>query len=39
MWLAWERREKFISFWWGNPKEIDHSEDRGIDGRWDQNGC
>jgi hypothetical protein len=33
MWHAWERREKCTRFWWENPKERDHSEDRGVDGR------
>jgi hypothetical protein len=32
MWHAWESREKCIRFWWESPKEIDHSEDQGIDG-------
>jgi hypothetical protein len=31
--LAWERREKFTRFWLENPKERDHLEDRGVDGR------
>jgi hypothetical protein len=26
-------REKCTRFWWENPKERDHSEDRGVDGR------
>jgi hypothetical protein len=30
---AWERREKCTRFWWESPKERDHSEDRGVDGR------
>jgi hypothetical protein len=33
MWHAWERRGKCTSFWWGNPKERDHLEDGGVDGR------
>jgi hypothetical protein len=30
---AWERREKCTRFWWESPKETDHSEDQGVDGR------
>jgi hypothetical protein len=30
MWHAWERSEKCTKFWWESPKEIDHSEDRGV---------
>jgi hypothetical protein len=33
MWHAWERREICARFWWETPKERDHSEDRGVDGR------
>jgi hypothetical protein len=34
MWHAWERREKCTRFWWENPKETDHLEDRcGWDGK------
>jgi hypothetical protein len=33
MWHAWERREVCTIFWWENPKERDHSEDRGVDGK------
>jgi hypothetical protein len=33
MWHAWERRERYIKFWWGSPNERNHSEDRGVDGR------
>jgi hypothetical protein len=33
MWRAWERTEKCTRFWWGSPKERDHSEDLGVDGR------
>jgi hypothetical protein len=39
LWHAWERREKCTVFWWESPKERDHSEDQGIDGKmeseWD----
>jgi hypothetical protein len=31
MWHAWERTAKCTRFWWGSPKERDHSED--LDGR------
>jgi hypothetical protein len=30
---AWERGGKCPRFWWESPKERDHSEDRGVDGR------
>jgi hypothetical protein len=33
MWHAWERREKCTAFWWESPKERDHLEDQGVDGR------
>jgi hypothetical protein len=33
MWHACERREKCKRFWCESPKERDHSEDRGVDGR------
>jgi hypothetical protein len=33
MWQAWERREMFTKFWWESPKEGNHSEDQGVDGR------
>jgi hypothetical protein len=34
MWHAWEIRGKCTSFfWWESPKERDHSENRGINGR------
>jgi hypothetical protein len=33
MWHAWERRGKCTRFWWESPKERQHSEDRGVDGR------
>jgi hypothetical protein len=28
-----ERKLKPTRFWWENPKERDHSEDQGVDGR------
>jgi hypothetical protein len=37
MWHAQERR--MHRFRWESPKERDHSEDRGIEGRIDQIGC
>jgi hypothetical protein len=33
MWHAWERREKCKRCWWESPKERDHLEDQGVDGR------
>jgi hypothetical protein len=27
------KRESFIGFWWGNPRERDHWVDPGVDGR------
>jgi hypothetical protein len=35
MWHAYERREKCIRFWWGSPKERDHSEHHGVGGKMD----
>jgi hypothetical protein len=32
MWHAFQRRQKCTSFWWESPKEIDYSEDQGVDG-------
>jgi alpha-glucosidase (family GH31 glycosyl hydrolase) len=32
MWHGCEMREKCARFWWKNPKERDHSEERGVDG-------
>jgi hypothetical protein len=31
MWHAWESREECSVVWWGSRKEIDHSEDQGLD--------
>jgi hypothetical protein len=33
MWHAWERREKCTRFGWESPKERDHLEDQGVDGK------
>jgi hypothetical protein len=33
MWHAWERTENYTRLWWESPKERDHSEDQGVDGR------
>jgi hypothetical protein len=33
MWHAWERGETYTGFWWESPKERDHYEDQGVDGR------
>jgi hypothetical protein len=33
MWDAWERGETCTGFWWESPKEKDHLEDEGVDGR------
>jgi hypothetical protein len=38
MWHAWERGEKGARFGWENPKEADHLEERGVDGRMGSNG-
>jgi hypothetical protein len=37
-WHAWERRGNCARFWWESPNEKDHSEDRGVEGGWNQNG-
>ena len=29
----WGRGEAYTGFWWGNLRERDHLEDRGVDGR------
>jgi hypothetical protein len=31
MWHIWETGELLTGFWWGNLREGDHSEDRGLD--------
>jgi hypothetical protein len=36
MWHAWERRGKCTRIWWESPNEIEHSEDQGVGGKWDQ---
>jgi hypothetical protein len=33
MWHAWEWGETCTGFWWESPKEKDHFEDKGVDGR------
>jgi hypothetical protein len=33
MWYVWERRGKCAWFRWESPKEGDHLEDQGVDGR------
>jgi hypothetical protein len=33
MWHAWERGETCTGFRWESPKEKDHLEDQGVDGR------
>jgi hypothetical protein len=33
MWHAWERGETCTGLWWESPKENDHFEDQGVDGR------
>jgi hypothetical protein len=33
MWHAWERGETCTGFWREGPKEKDHLEDQGVDGR------
>jgi hypothetical protein len=33
MWHLWETGELHTAFWWGELRERDHLEDRGIGGR------
>jgi hypothetical protein len=33
MWHAWVRGETCTGLWWESPKERDHFEDQGVDGR------
>jgi hypothetical protein len=33
MWHAWQRRGKCTRFWRESPKDRDHWEDQGVDGR------
>jgi hypothetical protein len=33
MWHVWERKEKCTKFRCENPKERDHPEDQGVDGK------
>ena len=33
MWYVWGRGEVHTGFWWGNLRERDNLEDRGVDGR------
>jgi hypothetical protein len=33
MWYVWGRREVHTGFWWGKPREENHLEDLGIDGK------
>ena len=33
MWRVWWREEGYIGVWWGNLRERDHLEVRGVDGR------
>jgi hypothetical protein len=33
MWHAWERGETCTGFWLESPKEKEHLEDQGVDGR------
>jgi hypothetical protein len=33
MWHAWERGQTCTGFWWESPKEKDHLEDEGVDGK------
>jgi len=33
MYDVWGIEEVYARFWWGNMRERDHLEDRGVDGR------
>ena len=33
IWHVWESGEVNTGFWWGNPRERDHSEGLGVNGR------
>jgi hypothetical protein len=33
MYHVWGREEVYTRLWWGNMKERDHLENRGVDGR------
>jgi hypothetical protein len=33
MWHEWERGETCTGVWWESPKEKDHFEDQGVDGK------
>ena len=35
MWQVWEIGEVHTGFWWGDPRERDHVEDLGVDGRYE----
>jgi hypothetical protein len=39
MWHAWKTIETCARFWLESPKGRYHSEDQGVGGGWDQNGC
>jgi hypothetical protein len=33
MYHVWGKGEAYTGFWWGNPRERDHMEGSGVDGR------